>query len=456
MFVTIDRNDKLPPLTKQLYNQMRELIMSGQLEKDKRIPSSRQLAYELKLSRVVVVEVYEQLLAEGYLYSKSGAGTFVMGIEGPRKPCVEREVAPVDFVPTGNPRDSLRTVPESSIVDMRTGAPNLSIFPPLDKWGGKIYRDICHSLVPERLDYYKSQGSYELRHQILAYLKRTRGVIADTEQVVITTGGAAQGFTLIARTIISAGDDVVLEDPPINNDIYEMLATTGARIHSVKVDDEGGLMVDQIPKDIVPKLVFTTPSHQYPMGAIMSINRRLALIDVLKQSGGYIIEDDYDSAYRYKGSPVSALHSLDSEQVIYAGGTFSKLLFPALRIGYVILPRKLIEPFRRAKHLQDIHTPILEQLTLARFIEEGLLERHIRKAKKHYGLLNEYLNREVSRLFGGEAKIIGGDEAGIHLVVRFKSFEFDDEVLKQLSNKGLRLASMKALTIYPSIHKKKK
>lgn len=232
-----------------------------------------------------------------------------------------------------------------------------------------------------------------------------------------------------------------------------MLATTGARIHSVKVDDEG-LMVDQIPKDIVPKLVFTTPSHQYPMGAIMSINRRLALIDVLKQSGGYIIEDDYDSAYRYKGSPVSALHSLDSEQVIYAG-TFSKLLFPALRIGYVILPRKLIEPFRRAKHLQDIHTPILEQLTLARFIEEGLLERHIRKAKKHYGLLNEYLNREVSRLFGGEAKIIG-DEAGIHLVVRFKSFEFDDEVLKQLSNKGLRLASMKALTIYPSIHKKKK
>lgn len=440
MYLAIDRKSQVS-ISRQLYEHIQISILKGQLKAHEQLPSTRQMAQINEVSRIVVVEAYEQLLAEGYLYTMTGSGTFVAVVEPSG---IQTEEALNSEKTDGNLK-GLRHESSDFKVDFRTGAPDLSLFP-IAKWG-MMYRQVCQDIEAYELDYYISSGSAILKRELLDYLYRTRGIHADDSQVMITTG-AAQAFTLLSRLLLGHNDTVIVEDP-INQDIFSMLTSTGATIHSQEVD-EHGIGTEFIDTVEQAKVIFTTPSHQFPMGGILSINRRMALINYAAKSHGYIIEDDYDSAFRFKGSPVSALHSLAPQQVIYTG-TFSKTLFPALRIGYVILPNVLVHDFKRLKYLEDLHTPILEQLTLARFIREGFLERHIHNCKKVYQRKNQYLRQRLEEDFGDEVRIIG-DSAGIHLVAAFRNDQFDEKDFDGMMAIGLHISAIAPHTKFPENH----
>lgn len=437
MYIELDRCSEMP-MIKQLYSQVRDGILRGSIESGYKLPSTRALAKELSISRVVVLEAYEQLIAEGYLDSKQGSGTYVAQIDLLSDMTgMAHGTNEVKFEKAG-----LRSESEEGIIDMRTGAPELSLFP-IEKWG-KLYHDMCRDMDYKHLDYYKAGGSNLLKVQILNYLNRSRGIVAKPSQVFITTG-AAQAFTLVGRMLAGDNELVITEDP-VNKDIVESFTRIGYDVLSCGVDVEG-LITDEIPWEKRPKLIFTSPSHQYPLGSILSIKRRLELIKGIREADAYIIEDDYDSAFRFAGQPVSALYTLDSERVIYCG-TFSKVLFPALRIGYAIVPEGLVEQFDDVKFLEDIHTPILEQMTLAKFIEEGLLERHINKLRKHYQKKNHILVNALIEQFGGKVAILG-DKAGMHLVAVFEGSVINDKMYDKLYQNGLKLARIEDHTAYP-------
>ncbi len=442
MHIEINRQSKIP-LIRQLYKGIRDSVLEGRLTAEFRLPSSRQLASELDVSRVVVIEAYEQLVAEGYLQTKIGAGTYVANIKPYR---VEKKTFFEPLSKSSTQKSGLANEGCVYEVDFRTGAPDLSLFP-VEKWG-YLYKQVCQEISSHALDYYDASGSYQLRRALTEYLGRTRGIVTKAENLVITTG-AAQAFTLLSRLLVEEGKRVVVEDP-INKDINSMLLQTGGDIQAVPVDAYG-IQTRLIKKDQSPSLVFTTPSHQFPMGGILSIDRRLSLIECVKKGEGYIIEDDYDSAFRYNGNPVSALHTLAPDKVIYTG-TFSKILFPALRIGYVILPDQLVDDFMDLKHLEDLHTPILEQLTLAKFIDEGYLDRHIYRCKRVYKKKNLLLQKVLVDTFGNKVKILG-DSAGIHLVAEFQGYSFESEDFEAMELLGLHINPITPHTRYPEEHK---
>lgn len=439
MFINIDKSAKMS-MIEQIYTSIKSRILSGEIIGDTKLLSSRKLSTELGVSRIIVLEAYEQLQSEGYLYTKDGCGTFVQNIEN--LAALSNTLTYYNELDLdSNAIQDLRSSSNKGVIDIRTGAPDLSLFP-IEKWGS-IYKNICVHISKERLDYYNPEGSYQLRVSILKYLNRSRGIVAHPNQILITTG-AAQGFTLLSRLLLNKNEHVIVEDP-INNDIYRMLLSTGAKILPIPVD-EHGIKTELLPKDYNGKLIFTTPSHQFPMGGILSVKRRLELINFAKKSNGFIIEDDYDSSFRFSGNPVSALHTLNSQRVIYAG-TFSKTLFPALRIGYVILPPSLTEKFKDLKHLEDLHTPILEQMTLSKFIEQGLLEKHISKCRKMYKRKNETLIKCLKSAFGNNVRILG-DSAGIHLVAKINTICFNQKALTKLQSLNLKVSPIAAHTQY--------
>jgi GntR family transcriptional regulator/MocR family aminotransferase len=245
-----------------------------------------------------------------------------------------------------------------------------------------------------------------------------RGVHAEPEDILITNG-AAQAFSLISRFVPEGGH--ALAENPISYGILHTLRGNGVNIRTVPVD-ENGMMTELLPNE-APGLIFTTPSHQFPTGVILPIRRRIEMIRYARDNGAYIVEDDYDSEFRFDGAPVQSMQSLAPDRVIYVG-TFSKTLMPALRIGYVALPGALKTRMEQLKYVADLHSPVLEQLTLARFIEEGLFDRHIRKMRAVYLTRRNHLIACLRDAFG-EAVTISGAGAGMHLVASFRDFQFD-------------------------------
>lgn len=242
----------------------------------------------------------------------------------------------------------------------------------------------------------RSRGALGLRLQICDMLLNTKGILCDPEQVVVTAG-ATQAITLVCKLLLQPGETVISEDPT-STFIHGIFQTAGADIVPVPVDTQG-LRVQDIPGQARPRLVFVTPSHQFPFGSILSIGRRMELLEYARNTGCFIIEDDYDSEFRYAGMPVHALRELDAERVIYIG-TFSKNLFPALRIGYMVLPRDLVAPMEGIKRLMDMHTPTLDQAVLARFIADQHLQRHVTRMKRVYSRRRKLLIRSLSETFG--------------------------------------------------------
>ncbi|WP_089943357.1 MocR-like pyridoxine biosynthesis transcription factor PdxR [Candidatus Entotheonella palauensis] len=416
-------------LYQQLYQSLRSAILAGQLAPGTRLPATRTMARELGVSRNTVLLAYEQLLAEGYAVGQTGSGTYVASslpdamlttaavpdaIEStpleaaPRLSAYGRHAAANS--PLNPPSDPVR--PSALRYDFRYGLPAVEEFPH-DIWRRLLTRR-ARSASLRSLRYGPPEGYGPLREAIADYLRRSRAVVCDPEQIVVVNG-SQQALDLTARVLLDPGDRVVIEEPHYQGARQVFLAA-GAELLPGRVDAEG-LDVAALPKEAAEaRLAFVTPSHQYPSGAIMSLARRLALLSWAEDTDAYVLEDDYDSEYRYEGRPVEAVQGLDRNgRVIYVG-TFSKVLFPALRLGYMVLPRPLVQPILAAKWLTDRHTSTLEQEMLTDFIREGHFERHLRRSRTRNAALRATLLEALDTHFGSRISISGAN-AGIHLLV---------------------------------------
>lgn len=438
LWIPIDKSSDTP-LIRQVYEQIRIRILRGELQAGQQIPSTRELASDLQVSRNVILEAYDQLLVEGYIISCKGSGTYVAEGVLLEEPSIEQPLPLINlFTDSKQDRDDL--------IDFRSGIPDLNLFP-RKKWAN-LSRQVYDESPSYVFGYNTPEGRLELRRILSSYLLRTRGVRCHPDQLVITTG-ATQALSLIAKLLLSPGDEVIIEDP-ITHEIQTIFSSPGASLYPIPVDGHG-MRTELIPADKKPSFVFVTPSHQFPIGGILTIRRRIHLIQFAQASGCYIVEDDYDSEFRYKGTPVSSLQGLEPSRVIYIG-TFSKILSPGLRLGYLVLPPSLIERCRDLKWFTDLHTPSIEQLILARFIEECYLERHISKMKKIYQKRREILTECLKMNFKDKVKIIG-DATGLHLTAEFKDVDFSNDIIDKILEHGVRIYPVEIHTIKKGVHK---
>lgn len=383
---TLHLDESAPvPLYRQLYNQLRDHILGGELEQGSRLPATRTLAEALGVARVTVQKAYDQLAAEGYVQSKRGAGTFV--VETLSTAPVEKEPFVPRLAPWGKrvaqtavpPTRSQRTG-SSDFIDFGFGRSFPHIFP-YDVWRRLLGRYLSTDDV--MLSRYGSVAGFDpLRAAIASYLRRWRGVRCATEQVVIVNG-LQQALDILARLLLQPGDNVLVESPGYT-DAFTLLQVHGAHLVPLPVDDQG-FPVEAIPEEIPARLAFVTPANQFPRGGAMPLTRRLALRQWAEEHSAMILEDDYDGALRYEGRPLAALQGLDERGHVIYLGSFSKVLFPALRLGYVVLPKQLLRPFVQAKGIVDRGAPTLTQAAVADFIDEGYFERHLRRLRRVYG-----------------------------------------------------------------------
>ena len=383
------------PLYKQLYEGVRSAILRGQLQAGACLPSTRAFALELGISRATVQLTFEQLIAEGYLQGRAGSGTYVAATFPPEG--VEQLVQ--DAYP-GQSSSTGRTIsaranswlstpyfspplmlPEHRLQRaFRVGLPAIDAFP-RKLWQQLLVRS-WRQMLPELLAYHQPAGYPPLREAIASYLATARGVRCTAEQVILVAG-SQQGLDLAARVLLDPGEQVWMEDPGYPGARGALLGA-GACLVPVPVDTEGLLV--QLGKERAPgaRLAFVTPSHQFPLGVTMSMARRLSLLEWANAAGAWIVEDDYDSEFRYVGRPLAALQGIDrANRVIYLG-TLSKVLFPAVRLGYLVVPPDLVKAFIAARLYTDIHPPLLEQVTLTAFLQEGHFVRHIRQMRQLY------------------------------------------------------------------------
>lgn len=443
--IALDNNTAIP-LHQQLYEELRRAILSGRLLPRQRIPSTRSLAKSLGISRTTVTSCYEQLLSEGYLETIVGSGTYVCAqlpddlLHSTPVESVQKTVLPIQLskyaARLADMDTSLMSEPDLQI-SFRYGRPAFDHFP-MQTWRKLLSRHCRENST--WLDYATDALGYKpLREAIARYLSRSRAVQCEPEQVIITNG-TQQALYLIMRLSIELGDAIALEDPGYLS-ARRIFLSQGAKLLPVRVD-ESGLVVKDLAKyaNESIKLVYVTPSHQFPTGAILSLPRRLELLAWAQQNSAMIIEDDYDSEYRYGDRPIPALQGLaQTDSVLYIG-TFSKVLFPSLRIGYLVLPPSLISLFARAKWLSDRSLPSLEQQVLADFIEQGHIDRHIRKMRSLYDLRRQALVQALKANFGEKAKILG-EKAGLHLMVRLQTHLTDEEIIQRAARVGVGMMS---------------
>lgn len=421
LFITIKKEDRRT-ITKQLYDEMRQAIIKGKIHPEERLPSTRDLAKELHIARNIVIEVYEQLMDEGYLYTRKGSGTYV----GENILIDREEKIEIQKMEELEVRKTYQT-------SFRTGIPELGSIP-LGKWAN-VYKNAMLELSGESLDYQNPMGNMELRIQISEYLNKVRGCVTVPQNILITNG-AAQAFYLLSRVVQKK--EYALVENPISYGVRHTLERNQVRIQPVSVDSQG-IRIDELPEK-PPKLIFTTPSHQFPTGVIMPAGRRMQLLSYARQKNCYVVEDDYDSEFRFDGKPIQAMQYLAPERVIYVG-TFSKTLMPSLRIGYLVLPESLIEEMKELKYVQDIHSANLEQIALAHFIKLGFYEQHIRKMKKIYLKKRDYIVNCLKQEFG-EAVRIEGVEAGLHFMAVFSGRIFDSEKMQEIENAGIEITAV--------------
>ncbi len=410
------------PLHRQIYDQWRQGILTGRFRRAERVPSTRELCAALTVSRSTVTQAYDQLIAEGYLETSRGSGTFVCRelpdelLRPNHKQVPRAEEAPairLSRYGAGLNEDFFYPPAPAGFIRLTQWRPDFSLFP-LAIWRKLVMRRL-RTAAPELFDYADQSAGYgPLRDEIAAYVSRSRAVRCAPEQVIIVNG-SAQGIDLCVRLLLEPGDQVAIENPGYHG-AHRIFAGYGARLRPARIDENGIVIRDLGEK---ARLVYVTPSHQFPTGVAMSLSRRLELIEWSRRHNAVLIEDDYDSEYRYSGPPLPSLQGLATGVAVIYIGTFSKVMFPSLRIGYVIAPPSIVARLRRAKWLADRQTPVPEQAALADFISEGHLERHIRRMRRIYGERRDVLVGALDRYFGDRVQI-RGDAAGMHLLVRFQ------------------------------------
>lgn len=454
--MVVDLNRLSPvPLHRQLYDELREAILSRRLKTGTRLPSTREFTAELGVSRTTVLNAFRQLRAEGYIESKVGAGSYVTGalpdellrVRASREGMSQAVSKHRNFSNRGALlADAQVTVARDRGKPraFRPNVPALDAFP-LCIWSRLVSQ---HWRFPshELLGYGEPAGYYPLRKQIAEYLGTARAVRCETKQVIIVSG-AQQALDIAARVLLDPDDAAWVEDPGY---LGARGALLGAGISLVPVPvDEEGLNVDVgIARNADARLAFVTPSYQHPLGATMSLARRLALLEWASRSGAWIVEDDYNSEYRYAGRPLSALQGLDTEgRVIYVG-TFSKVLFPSLRLGYIIAPPDLVEPFTSARSILGRHSPLLEQAVVADFMYEGHFVRHIRRMRLLYEERQRALVNAADREFG-ELLEVRSAEAGMNLVGWLPEGSDDYAASERAGTYGLEAPPLSSYFIEP-------
>lgn len=435
MKLTLDKNDALP-LYEQLYRQLRARILDGRLPSGEKLPPSRQLARACGVARITVTEAYERLAAEGFVVGHRGAGTFVAKL--PEGGTVIPPGTAVSFTPPltdWGQRLAAARLPESPPgprppIDFGFGRSFPHIFP-YDIWRKLLARYLSTDDV--MLSRYGSAAGFApLRAALADYLGRWRGVRCTPEQVVIVSG-AQQAVDILARLLLSPGDEVLVETPGYTA-VIDLLRLYGTAIRPLPVDDQG-FPVALIPPESRARLAFVTPSNQFPRGGTMPLARRLALLAWARETGTLVVEDDYDGELRYDGRPLSALQGLDKEGRVVYLGTFSKVLFPALRLGYVALPEPLLEPFIRAKGLVDRGAPTLTQAAVADFITEGHFERHLRHLRQAYGRRRKVLVGAL-REFMPDGRFTD-NPAGLQVMVYLPDGVSEADVIRRAAQAGV-------------------
>lgn len=434
------------PLYRQLEEQLRQLIWQGVLKAGEPLPSSRSLARLLNIARNTVIKAYEQLAVEGFIKARPGAGNRVA--EGLPSRAPRRTITlPSTTIDLGA-KLSRRTITinKASVfigpqqqnpgpLPFRAHIPAFSEFPEKPwtqiynrrlKHGSRFWQQAVHPC-----------GYWPLRQAIADYLVLARGMHVVPEQVVITAG-VQQCFELLAKIFIDPDDPVIFENPTYTP-AAKVFALAGAKTHFVEVDSEG-LKVAKLPTKGA-KLLYTTPASHFPLGMSQSPSRRKALLAWAAQSSTLILEDDYNGEYRYRGRPLTTLHSMAAPgQVIYMG-SFSKLLFPALRLGYMVVPETIIEPIANARWLLDRHSPPLEQAVLTDFINDGHLLRHLRRMRSLYALRQDSLLTTLEQYLGGVLEVAAMD-GGLHLIAQLRTEVNPDQFFSAARTANIELSSV--------------
>lgn len=419
------RDDEKATLQGQIFDQIRGMILNGHLKVDDPLPTTRELSTQLGVSRNTAVLAYERLIAEGYIRTKPYVGTFVspdlpdtafLSSGTKTAPAANAPDAGAESAPLAPLRTHRLADPDRRrlAADFWVGRPDARSFP-LKSWSLHI-RNRLRAAGPHLASYNDPAGLLELRQAIAKHLAPARGVIAEPDQIVIV-GGCQDGFNLIGRMLARPGVTAVVESPCYQGAAF-VLESLGATLHPAPVDRDG-LDVSQLPQ-AKGALAYVTPSHQYPIGVTMSLQRRIELLAWATHNDAYIMEDDYDSDFRFVGSPLTALKGLDrNERVIYLG-TFSKCMGPGLRLGYVVLPRRLADSARRMKMLMNNGQSWLEQAAMADFMSSGEFGRHLRRIRQLYRERRDALLGALKRNF--DACEVTGDQAGMHLVWRLPDY----------------------------------
>jgi len=440
--IAIDRSNS-QPLHRQIYNSLRAAIVDGRLRPGQRIPSTRVLAAETGVSRFPVLNAYAQLLAEGYLQSRIGAGT-VVSYSLPEQQSVVLPTRNGTVAPRIGPRPVARRCsllpPKEELPWMthfgafRVGQVAAEQFP-WQVWSA-IVSSNARNLDIASSRYGQVMGHEGLRSAIANYLRTARSLRCEADQILIVNG-SQQALEITARVLFNPGDRVWVEDPTyrLARDVF---IVNGCHPIPIPVDAEGMDIRAGIRKCRKARAAFVTPSHQFPLGVTMSAARRMQLADWAQNSGAWIIEDDYDSEYRYESLPIASLQGLDPySRVIYVG-TFSKVMFPALRLGYLVIPPDLIDKFFVMRRVMDLGAPTLPQQVLADFIEEGHFARHIRRMRVHYGKLRRVLFENLREHLGDLVEVVG-DDAGMHLTVMLRGKRVDEEISRRAAAHKLSL-----------------
>ena len=429
--IVIDRRSS-QPLHRQIYDSFRTAILHGQLHPGQRIPSTRVLSAEIGVSRFPVLNAYAQLLAEGYFQSRIGAGT-VVSSSLPEQLTFSGASAVEDRDTRRRPRPAAK---RCSLLGsrqkfpwmihsgaFRIGQVALDQFP-VQIWSALATRH-ARDMTMESAHYGDLMGHPRLRQTIANYLKTARSVRCEPEQILIVNG-SQQALEISARVLLDPGDPVWIEDPSyrLARDVFTL---NNCHLVPVPVDAEGLYVAAGIKKCRKARAVFVTPSHQFPFGVTMSASRRLQLVEWAKRARAWVIEDDYDSEYRYESSPIASLQGLDSNARVIYVGTFSKVLFPALRLGYIVVPPDLVDRFLVMRRVMDLGQPTFHQKVLADFIEDGHFARHIRRMRMLYGNLRRVLVDNLAKTCERTLEIIG-DEAGMHLTAFLRNQRSDEEI----------------------------
>ena len=433
--------DRRQGLSRQLYQALRARVLDGRLASGTRLPASRDLASALAISRNSVVRAYDQLYAEGFIEGRVGDGTYVAQLPQASLPVRKSSkkaptqwldlpvVVPDKVIHSGAllrvENNHLPTPPSGPPRAFRVGVPAFDLFP-FEVWA-KLNAAFWRKPDLQQLCYGAPEGDARLRGMIAAYLRSSRGMQCSAEQIVITSG-AQQGISLCAQLLVEPGDGVAIENPGYRA-AGHAFAVAGARLHGVAVDSEG-IDCQALAGLGDCRLAYVTPSHQYPTGVVMSLARRLELLAWAERANGWIVEDDYDGEYRYSGAPLAPLAALDRQGRVLYVGTVGKVAFPALRLGYVVLPPALVDAFSQRRAVDVRHSEVSTQAVMAEFMAAGHFQRHIRRMRR------AALSRRNTLLMGWPRDIAGVGSlpnvaAGLHLTVAVDSLARERELIEK-------------------------